>query len=111
MNGPWCFGSDETIETIEFYKLCAQMIQKANIEKEQPSLNDEAAQSLSIKLVGTLGQEIPKKKLQDKWKNMKQEYGYYYKFRSLSKHAAELANKMLRKISKVFSSISMIKSN
>jgi hypothetical protein len=87
------------------------MIQKANIEKEQPSLNDEAAQSLSIKLVGTLRQEIPKKKLQDKWKNMKQEYGYYYKFRSLSKHAAELANKMLRKISKVFSSISMIKSN
>jgi hypothetical protein len=39
------------------------MIEKGDIDKEQPSLNDEAAISLSRELAGTLGQEIPIKKL------------------------------------------------
>jgi hypothetical protein len=54
-------------------------------------LNNEAAESLSRELVGTLGQEISIKKLKDKLKNMKQEYDNYYIFRHLSKHASLLA--------------------
>jgi hypothetical protein len=50
-------------ETTKFCKLCVQMIEKGDLDKEQPSLNDEAAISLSRELAGTLGQEIPIKKL------------------------------------------------
>jgi hypothetical protein len=66
-------------ETTEFCKLCVQMIQKGDLEQKQPSLNDEAAESLSRELVGTLEHEIPIKKLKrDKWRNMMQLYVTYF---------------------------------